>query len=303
MSLFSETKMQGWLSSYFSDSAVKYDIDGLYVFSWESDKLIETRSGYIYEFEIKVSRADYKNDFKHKQEKHALLGSYVKNERTLFDDVDGKPWMTALSAPATDESAGYGGSGNALRRVNVWDRSGRKKKLPNYFFYAVPEGMIDEDEVPPYAGLVYVNQYGSITTVKKAPQLHDEKYSDVQLNLSEKFYYNMLTAKETARNWQRDYEYAQKRLEHELAAKKHDRTWEQMEADLKKALEDKDYYTERYYKDEVDLCLQRMDIRLLKRELLKLIPDFDFAALEREAEVRSGILHKEKVVNKETKEE
>ena len=81
-------------------------------------------------------------------------------------------------------------------------------------------------------------------------------------------------------------------MENELADKKHDRTWEQMEADLKKAEDNVEYYKKRFYQDETDLRLQRMDIRLLRMELLKLVPDFDFAALEREAEVRSGVLHK-----------
>ena len=72
---FSEGFIQESLSRFFSPNSVKYDLDGLYVFDWESDKLLETRSGYIYEFEIKISKADFKNDFKHKKEKHIILVS------------------------------------------------------------------------------------------------------------------------------------------------------------------------------------------------------------------------------------
>ena len=285
LSAFSESMMQKSLSGFFSSSTVRYDMDGLYVFGWESDKLLETRSGYIYEFEIKVSKGDFKNDFKHKKEKHSLLRSAMSVQEcqlSLFGG--GKPWEVE-SAASCDGRDGIVGS-------NVSHRTNKTSKMPNYFFYAVPEGMIEVDDVPPYAGLVYVNANGLCWTVKKAPLLHGEKYNDAQLNLSEKFYYNMQSAKQVAGNWQRQYDYVQKRLENELAAKKHDRTWEQMEADLKKAEDNVEYYKKRFYQDETDLRLQRMDIRLLRRELLKLVPDFDFGALEREAEVRSGVLHK-----------
>ena len=50
---FSEGFIQEALNGFFTYNSVKYNIDGLYIFDWESDKLLETRSGYIYEFEIK----------------------------------------------------------------------------------------------------------------------------------------------------------------------------------------------------------------------------------------------------------
>ena len=79
---FSEEFIQTALNDFFSYSSVKYNIDGLYVFDWESDKLLETKSGYIYEFEIKISKADFKNDFKHKKDKH-IKGQdrYVTHKR------------------------------------------------------------------------------------------------------------------------------------------------------------------------------------------------------------------------------
>jgi hypothetical protein len=68
---------------------------------------------------------------------------------------------------------------------------------PHYFFYAVPEGLIDVSEVPEYAGLVYATTYYPyVKWVKKPPLLHKEKYDDTTLNLQEKFYYNMI-------NWKR----------------------------------------------------------------------------------------------------
>ena len=70
---FSESFIQRVLNNFFAFNSVRYNINNLYVFDWESDKLLETKSGYIYEFEIKISRGDFKNDFKHKKDKHIIL--------------------------------------------------------------------------------------------------------------------------------------------------------------------------------------------------------------------------------------
>ena len=59
--------LRGWKSN------PKFIVENLYVFDWESDMLIKTRSGYWYEVECKISLADFKNDFTHKRQKHELL--------------------------------------------------------------------------------------------------------------------------------------------------------------------------------------------------------------------------------------
>lgn len=56
-----------------------------------------------------------------------------------------------------------------------------QQKSPNKFFYACPEGLIKPEEVPEYAGLIYVNGFTlkeekqvsfEIKTIKKAPYIH-----------------------------------------------------------------------------------------------------------------------------------
>lgn len=64
---FLQQHLRGWKSN------PKFIVENLYVFDWESDMLIKTRSGYWYEVECKISFADFKNDFKHKRQKHELL--------------------------------------------------------------------------------------------------------------------------------------------------------------------------------------------------------------------------------------
>jgi hypothetical protein len=61
---------------------------------------------------------------------------------------------------------------------------------PNYFYYAVPDGLIKVDEVPDYAGLIYANP-GYINVVKPAPKQHNGKFDYEKHNLMDKLYYNL----------------------------------------------------------------------------------------------------------------
>lgn len=174
---FTEEYIQKKLDGFFASSTQKYVMENLYVFGWESDKLIETRSGLIYEFEIKISKADFKNDFI-KEDKHKTL----------------KGWKYS----------------NLVEEGGLLPLHFEKK--PNYFYYAVPEGMITVDEVPEYAGLIYILPEGATSDmngkyvfnrfyiVKNAPKLHSIKYTDEELKLGEKFYYNMLSWKNKYRD-------------------------------------------------------------------------------------------------------
>lgn len=140
-----EEKIIEILMNDFQKSS-KYKIPNLYIFNWESDYLSYTESGYCYEIEVKISKADFKHDFT-KKSKHKIL------------------------------------------------QNDKKKNKPNYFYYAVPENLITEDEIPSYAGLIYVRgRYCKI--IKKAPRLHDEKLSEEKLKLTSKFYYNWLSQRE-----------------------------------------------------------------------------------------------------------
>lgn len=146
-------------------SSPKYVMNNLYVFHhcWESDYCAFTKSDYIYEIEVKISRADFKNDKKKVRKHQVLEGTYVPHV-------------------------------NKDRFGNVV--SSEKVYKPHYFYYAVPKDLISVDEVPEYAGLIYVKENGfPYEVVKKAPQLHKEKYTPQELNLLDKFYYNMVNWK------------------------------------------------------------------------------------------------------------
>lgn len=111
----------------------------------ECDVLAVSKADLIYEFEIKISRADFKKDF-NKKHKHELLEKR-QGTRETWNVRNGE-------------------------RVNVrtWFQT------PSYFSYLCPRDMIRLDEVPEYAGLVYVSEdYQSFEWMKKAPKLHDHR--------------------------------------------------------------------------------------------------------------------------------
>lgn len=273
-----ENKIQKALNSFFA--SWRYNVDGLFVFRWESDKLIWTKAGYIYEFEIKISRSDYRNDFKHKAEKHLLLNSKIPNKKSqaiqqdLFENLLKEKRKHYPSIP--------------IEYVHGYPEDTR---LPNYFFYAVPKGMLSEDEIPPYAGLVEIEENGMIGRIIQAPRLHSEKYTDGELNLGEKFYYNM-------KSWQRRHkeetQYAlmyQNRLQNELASKNQEKSYKELQDELAKALNEvkaKQASAEINSRLYLDMC-DYNDLTILERNLLlsevkKHDPNFDYKALMEQAE-------------------
>ena len=278
-----EQKIQRVLNKFMASP--KYKVDGLFVFRWESDKLLWTKSGYIYEFEIKISRADYKNDFKHKAEKHLLLNSKLPQpseavQLDLFDHL------------LKHEQKRY--PGITKDQLHTYPEN---TKLPNFFYYAVPEGMLEPDEVPPYAGLIYITTekypkyhrddpdkyYHDIKIVRKAPQLHKTKYTDAELNLGEKFYYNMQTWKH---NYREQVNYSlmyRQRLQDELKRKGIDKSYLEMADALKEAESNANLYEKStaYYKQLYYTIVEGADYNMIERHMFidlvkELKPDFNY---------------------------
>lgn len=141
----------------------RWIINNLYVYNWESDYLAITRSMYAYEVEVKISLADYNKDFE-KQEKHQVT----------------QGWFEARK--------------QALYETGDWVRYGR----PNYFYYRVPDGLVDPKDIPPYAGLAYVCGR-NLRKVKDAPILHRDKFDPEAYKMADKFYYNWWNERRKAR--------------------------------------------------------------------------------------------------------
>jgi len=132
---------------YYSENKV---FKNVYWDSFECDILVIKNSLYTIEYEIKISRSDFKNDKK----KFDPYRNKTKSESIISGD------------------------------------------RTNYFYYVVPDGLITTDEVPEYAGLIYVKKSGkyiSFENIKKAPKIHKQKISpDRYLNFLEKIYHHYM---------------------------------------------------------------------------------------------------------------
>lgn len=113
---------------------------------WECDIFRVTRAGYFYEYEIKLSVADFRND--------------AKKSRTIYPQEFGEP-------PEVERK---------YERLAAKDLNG-----PACFYYVVPKEIEEtvRKELPPFAGLMVMQRPGSyIKTVEKAPLLHDKKIEE-----------------------------------------------------------------------------------------------------------------------------
>lgn len=116
-------------------------------YTGESDFLAVNRKGYIEEFEIKTDHWDFERDFMDRGNK--------KRRHEILSDLSSLTIM--------------------------------QKRMPNQFYFVCPNRVIKEEEVPEYAGLIYVDyspklvhghQQPRVTIIKKAPILHTMIISD-----------------------------------------------------------------------------------------------------------------------------
>ena len=181
----SEQLLQQYLRGWKSNP--KYIVENLYVFDWESDMLIKTRSGYWYEVECKISFADFKNDFKHKWQKHELLKTGEWHPLTFVcRETDEKALSKYESYP------GYHIE-NTGKAWNIYikgqDVSKGEHRRPNYFYYCVPWYLSEKvlPLLPDYAGLLVLAEDGKLKEVKQVLSLHQHKYTNEELKLCDKF--------------------------------------------------------------------------------------------------------------------
>jgi hypothetical protein len=129
----------------------------VYIGCFEADIIELTKSGYAVEYEVKITRADFRNDAK-KQKKQDVYA--IQPPKSKYEIL-------------------------------------QEGKRVNRFYYIVPEGLIAENEIPEFAGLIYARKgvigYYSIEkgfydkeniffrTIKTAPILAKEKLSDSKL--------------------------------------------------------------------------------------------------------------------------
>jgi hypothetical protein len=154
------------------------------MFDWESDFFAISKSKYSIEVEVKISRSDFFNDFK--KNKHNIMSKrknkwYIRNDGT---NENGGGYIMTPEGPDRYKRINLPYSTISFHETN--------KILPNKFFFAVPEGLISVEEVPEYAGLIYINGYQA-QVMKNAPFLHKNKICFTEKLLS-KYYSRAVNA-------------------------------------------------------------------------------------------------------------
>jgi len=111
-----------------------------YFFTGELDVASVNKSGYVSEFEVKVSRSDFKADAKKRKWQY---------------------YEYCLQHPLTTRA-----------------------RVSNYFTYVCPASdkpIITENELAPYMGLIYVEDDGILTIIRKPKLIHKYKHDIVKL--------------------------------------------------------------------------------------------------------------------------
>lgn len=153
----------------------EYQLENIFMYFWESDYFGLTKAGYAVEVEIKVSRSDFLADARNKKKKFKTIDLGHK-DLVVHRGFTHRAWMKEPD----EKNPPY--STVTISAVNC----------PNRFYYACPEGLIKKEEIPDYAGLIYIyadtNGYMHAREVKKSKVIHKRKFDKWQYLLT-KYYF------------------------------------------------------------------------------------------------------------------
>lgn len=142
---------------------------------WEADLWTVSPSGYAAEYEVKISKKDFRSDSlktvdRFQAARHRRNGTEpkTKHQRLASGDVRG----------------------------------------PSRFYFVTPEGLLAPEDIPPWAGWIEVNKNGrwTVPTIRKsAPQLHRQKVDPkVEAHCRSVFYWRYWNLRQTICSCQRD---------------------------------------------------------------------------------------------------
>lgn len=199
-----EKDIQKKLLSFFVSH--KYKFLNVYYFKNESDWLSFLNNGMCYEGEIKISRSDFFADIKKPRyrlyQDHGTNKYFVKRGRVVtiynpsWELTESYPELVTSKEHITrnyrDDSITTSITFNMDVACEVDFIKPDMDSYPNKFFYIVPEGLVSVDEVPEYAGLIYISS-NSVKKVKDGKFIHKNKLS--MDKLFDKLYYFYATNK------------------------------------------------------------------------------------------------------------
>ena len=152
-----EKLIQNAIHSYYSDKFIAMIPNFKPLHWWECDVCGITKSHYLTEFEIKLSKSDFKADFKKR-----------RGDRYVFEN----------------------GNLNHVPSISKHEMLKSKNCIPKHFYFVVDKS-IGINEVPDHAGLILAElvnskysdgQYISLKMHKKAPNLSRQKITTNHFN-------------------------------------------------------------------------------------------------------------------------
>jgi hypothetical protein len=179
---------------YFQYNSANYHASNAYIFNhdWESDHFCISKTGYAYEFEIKVSKNDFKKDFE--KYKHVYFRTLpnryvVLNRGNTRGDILSRVLVRANGIYGSYDK--YDTTYAEASKIRITDLF--KIKIPNRFYFVCPQNIIPVSDVPTYAGLIYNEEFG-LKVIKEAPLLHKIKHDYFPV-LVKKYYPTYLSKK------------------------------------------------------------------------------------------------------------
>lgn len=167
-----------------------------YVYREESDFLTFDVKDFTHEIEVKVSRSDFKADFK--KEKHSAISNLMVGKTMLTrrgsEYGATQSILGILKHYSSCKSLGREYKPSIRSGVSEWYSTVyiheiHAKNYPNKFSFCVPEGLVQPEEIPEYYGLYWISEDGVITEKKRAKYIHKEKFSDWKY-LARKLYFH-----------------------------------------------------------------------------------------------------------------
>ena len=143
---------------------------------FECDLMAITEAGYMYEFEIKLSRSDFLHDAK-----KGRAPEYLKE---YYAGLKMKYGITKYE------------------RLSSGDKNG-----PSRFWYIVPEVLLDKIELPPFSGCLCVKEMSHfifLKEIQKAPRLHTHKMNEEHKDIIRRNLYHRYWSERNRNNQARE---------------------------------------------------------------------------------------------------
>jgi hypothetical protein len=121
-----------------------------------------TNADYLHEYEIKISRSDFLNDFKKGIKHLALEANLRKKDEVILEGIERR--AKGVRRPKRVIIDGQPTNVCSIKHL----------ECPNYFWFVTPEGLLNPEDIPEHAG--WMESLGtSIRIKKKAPILNKNK--------------------------------------------------------------------------------------------------------------------------------